>query len=226
MGGRKLQRHVNQELSRQDIRVGRDRLFELLREWELLVRRKRNYKKTTNSHHGFKKYPNLIKEQRPQRPNEVLVSDITYVGTAEKYGYLFLITDQVSRKIVGYDFSHSLGIEGALTALEMALKQTLAGSPLIHHSDRGLQYCSHDYIRRLEQNGAQVSMTEDNHVYENALAERVNGILKNELLGRTDHLPFAIVKRLIKEAIEIYNNERLHMNLGYRTPAEVHCYLN
>ena len=222
VGARKLQCHVNTELSAQEIHVGRDRLIELLRGWDLLIRRRRNYKKTTNSNHRFKTYRNLIKEQSAQRPNEIFVSDITYINTSEKYGYLFLMTDQFSRKIVGYDFSPGLGIEGALAALDMALKQTPRDSALIHHSDRGLQYCSHDYIQRLEQHGACVSMTEDNHVYENALAERVNGILKTELLGRTDHLPFAIVKNLIQEAIEIYNNERLHMNLGYRTPAVVH----
>ena len=222
VGGRKLYCHVNQELSPRGIHVGRDRLFKLLRQWGLLVRRKRNYKKTTNSRHLFKKYPNLLKEQPGQRPNEVLVSDITYVGTSENYGYLFLITDKVSRKIVGHEFSRGLGIEGALLALKMALEQSPVGSPLIHHSDRGLQYRSHDYVQCLDQNGARVSMTEDNHVYENALAERVNGILKNELLGRTNHLPFAVVKRLIQEAIDIYNNERLHMNLGYQTPAAVH----
>ena len=222
MGARKLQQHVNAALGTEGIHVGRDRLIELLRTWGLLVRRRRSYKKTTDSNHRLKTYKNLIKEQPGQRPNEVFVSDITYVGTSEKYGYLFLITDKVSRKIVGHEFSRGLGIEGALTALKMALKQTPAGSPLIHHSDRGLQYCSHDYVQRLEQHGARVSMTEDNHVYENALAERVNGILKTELLSRTDHLPFAVVKRLIKEAIDIYNNERLHMNLGYQTPAAVH----
>jgi len=140
------------------------------------------------------------------------VADITYIGTKEEYGYLFLITDKVSRKIVGHNFSRGLGIEGALLALEMALKQSPKGSALIHHSDRGLQYCSHDYVALLERQGARISMTEENHVYENALAERVNGILKTELLGSTDHLPFATVKDLIHEAIHIYNNERLHID--------------
>ena len=226
VGGRKLMIHINAALGSQKITVGRDRLFDLLRGWDLLIRPKRNYKRTTNSQHRFKVHKNLIKDKGAKRPNEIFVSDITYVKTCENFCYLFLITDQYSRKIVGYDVSLSLGIEGALRSLEMALSGVRPKLPLIHHSDRGIQYCSHDYVNLLVKNKVRISMTEENHVYENALAERVNGILKTELLGNTEDLPLIVVKRLIIEAIEIYNNERLHMNLGYRTPAAVHNSLN
>lgn len=218
VGGRKLYEHLHQG----GISVGRDRLFDLLREWRLLVRPHRSYRKTTCSRHRLKVYKNLLKNQPARRPNEAWVCDITYVQTRERFGYLFLVTDQFSRKIVGYDFSISLSIEGALAALQIALKQSPDGRSLIHHSDRGIQYCSHDYVRLLERHGARISMTEDNHVYENALAERINGILKTELLGDTHNIPFEDVKHLIQEAISIYNNERLHMNLNYKTPDFVH----
>ena len=148
--------------------------------------------------------------------------DITYIETQEGFGYLFLITEQFSRKIVGYDFNISLSIEGALAALRMALRQSSVGSSLIHHSDRGIQYCSHDYVELLESHGARISMTEENHVYENAMAERVNGILKTELIGNTRDVPFDEAKWIIHEAISIYNNERLHMSLNYKTPDFIH----
>lgn len=217
-----MHKHVNKELTSQGIVVGRDHLIELLREWDLLIRPKRNYKRTTNSKHRFRMYENLIKDQEPKRPNEIFVSDITYIKTLESYCYLFLVTDKFSRKIVGFDVNLSLGIEGALAAMDMALKQIHRDLPLIHHSDRGLQYCSHDYVQLLEKNKVQISMTEENHVYENALAERVNGILKTEFLGHTEDIPFSVVRKLIGEAIEIYNNERLHMSLNYETPAFIH----
>ena len=222
VGARKLQKHVNAELFVQGVQVGRDRLIELLRVWDLLIRPKKNYKRTTNSNHRFKVHKNLIKDKEPQRPNEIFVSDITYIATCESYCYLFLVTDKYSHKIVGYDVNRSLGIEGALAALEMALEQVDHQRPLIHHSDRGLQYCSHDYIRLLRKNKVGISMTEDNHVYENALAERVNGILKTEFLGNTANIPFSVVRGLIGETIEIYNKERLHMSLNYQTPQQVH----
>ena len=222
VGARKLHKHIHEELSSQGIQVGRDRLIELLREWDLLIRPKKNYKRTTNSRHRFKVHKNLIKEKESQRPNEIFVSDITYIKILEGYCYLFLITDKHSHKIVGYDINLSLGIEGAIAALEMALKQIDHPEPLIHHSDRGIQYCSHDYTQLLENNKVEISMTEDNHVYENAMAERINGILKTELLGDTQYVPFSGIKLLVAEAIEIYNKERLHMSLNYKTPEEVH----
>jgi putative transposase len=218
VGGKKLHRHLNEE----GIPVGRDRLFDLLRFWGLLIHKKKRFHKTTNSKHHFRKYSNLIKERPPKKIHEVYVSDITYIKTLEGFWYLYLITDMYSRKIVGHAFKNNLTADGTLESLDMALKQWPGGTKLIHHSDRGIQYCCHDYVDRLMDAGVQISMTEDNHVYENSLAERVNGILKDEFL--LDHTieSSALAKRLVLEAIEIYNNERLHMSLGYRTPSYVH----
>lgn len=219
VGGRKLQRH----LKREGIIVGRDRLLELLRQNGLLIRRRRNYKRTTQSKHRFKTYNNKIKTIKAKQPNEIYVSDITYIKVAAIYYYLFLVTDLFSRKIVGYDLHSNLTTQGAVNAMRMALAQRPNDqeSRTIHHSDRGLQYCSHEYIDLLEGGQIDISMTEDNHVYENALAERVNGILKTEFL--LDRQPsIEVAKVAVKQSIEIYNKERLHMSLNYRTPEEVH----
>lgn len=220
VGGRKLHRH----LQREGIIVGRDRLLDLLRQNGLLIRRRRNYKRTTQSKHRFKTYKNKIKTLKVKQPNQVYVSDITYIKVATIYYYLFLVTDLFSHKIVGYDLHPNLTTQGALNAIRMALAQrppVEQDSRMIHHSDRGVQYCSNEYIDLLEDGQIEISMTEDNHVYENALAERINGILKIEfLLGRQSSIEIA--KVAVKQSIEIYNKERLHMSLNYRTPEEVH----
>ena len=219
VGGRKLQRH----LQREGIIVGRDRLLELLRQNGLLIRRRRNSKRTTQSKHRFKTYKNKIKTIKVNGPNQVYVSDITYIKVAAIYYYLFIVTDMYSRKIVGYDLHSNLTITGAVNALRMALAQRPdeKATKTTHHSDRGMQYCSHEYIELLEAGQIDISMTEDNHVYENALAERINGILKTEFL--LDRQPsIEIAKGAVKQSIDIYNKERLHMSLNYRTPEEVH----
>ena len=219
VGGVKLYKMLKQ-------RIGRDRLFELLRENELLIRKKKSYKRTTNSRHRFKKYSNLIKDKEPQGPEEQFVSDITYLNTWEGYCYLSLITDRYSRKIVGHELSRSLCIEGSLRALAKAIGSVKRPERLIHHSDRGLQYCSNEYVRMLTAKEIQISMTEKDHVYENAMAERVNGILKEELmLG--DMLPsYEIARQMVEEAVQIYNEERLHMSIGYVTPQQKHLNVN
>ena len=219
IGVRKMQKMLNYK----GIFIGRDRLFNILRREGLLVRRKRSYLRTTNSLHRFRVHKNLIKTMEIIRPNQVYVSDITYLKTREGYSYLSLITDKYSRKIVGYYLSRSLALEGALTALEMAISKLNGENGIIHHSDRGLQYCSNAYTDRLKESGFQISMTEENHVYENSIAERVNGILKHELLLGSEYLNFTETREMVEEAIEIYNNERLHLSLNYRTPAEVHA---
>jgi len=181
---------------------------------------------TTQSGHRFKKYPNLIKSLSLHAPNRVYVSDITYIRTLEGFCYLSLITDKYSRKIVGYALSMSLSIEGCLEALRMALKDLNKTEQLIHHSDRGIQYCSKDYVDLLSENNVRISMTEENHVYENSLAERVNGILKDEfMLGETLQ-SYSVAKRLVDDSIKIYNEERYHMALNLKTPDEVHFNLN
>ena len=201
------------------VTIGRDRLFDLLRCKGLLIRPKRRYVRTTNSNHWFTKYRNLIRDIQIKRTGEVIVGDITYIETREGYCYLSLLTDVYSHKIVGYHLSQSLSVEGSLKALEMALRGIKDRFGMIHHSDRGIQYCCNAYTDRLRKAGVSISMTEENHVYENALAERVNGILKNEfLLGEC--LPsYKMACKMVKEVINIYNNERLHMSINYMTPA-------
>ncbi len=218
-GGRKLQKHLRQA----GILIGRDRLLRILKHNVLLVSRKKNYRRTTNSNHGFRVYRNLIKKGKPEGPNEVVVTDITYLRTLEGFCYLSLLMDLYSRKVIGYHVSKSLAVEGSVKALRMALQNLKQSKGMIHHSDRGIQYCSKEYSGLLRSRGVRISMTEEEHVYENANAERLNGILKQELgLGGT-MASFKVAKELVREAIELYNNKRLHLALNYRTPAEVHA---
>ncbi|MGC8542012.1 MAG: IS3 family transposase [Phycisphaerae bacterium] len=203
--------------------AGRDRFFALLGREHLLLERSRRTTRTTWSGHGFAMYSNLAKEMTLSRPHELLVSDITYIRTLEGFMYLSLVMDAYSRKIVGYDRSDSLEMQGALRALEMALKQLPSGAEATHHSDRGIQYCCGPYIEQLKQAGLRISMTETNHCYENGQAERLNGILKQEYgLGET----FAckeLVQPAVTQAVVLYNQYRPHTALGYRMPAEVHA---
>jgi putative transposase len=218
VGGKKIYRMLPQ----MGLQIGRDHLFKLLRENRLLIRPKKNYRKTTNSFHRFRKHSNLIKELKVNGPNQVFVSDITYLDTQEGFCYLALVTDLYSRNIVGWNVSKNLSVEGCLKALRMALSRVGNPEKLIHHSDRGFQYCCARYTNILQSHGIKISMTEENHVYENAVAERVNGILKSEfLLG--ERLPsFQHACQLAGQSIKTYNEQRLHTSLDYKTPAE--CY--
>ena len=219
VGGRKL--HL--ELNSRGIPIGRDRLFDLLREENLLIKKKRAFRRTTWSAHGLRTYANCIKNRVVSRPGEVIVSDITYLQTLEGFCYLFLVTDLFSRKIIGYAVRPSLEAEGALAAFRMALSVLPKDSQTIHHSDRGVQYCCWDYVNLLKAHNIQISMTEEDHVYENAVAERVNGILKDEFhLGRC-LLSKVMASKMTAEAIEIYNDERLHTSLGFKTPSAVYA---
>jgi transposase InsO family protein len=164
----------------------------------------------------------LIKGLDLTQPDQVYVADITYLTTVDGFVYLSLITDLFSRKIVGYYLSQSLGIDGCLMALKMALNGVIHPENLIHHSDRGLQYCSQAYVALLIKNKVKISMTEQNHVYENAVAERVNGILKNELLLGETLTSFKIAQPCVAEAVQIYNAERPHLSLNYQTPDEIY----
>lgn len=218
MGTRKLHHLLN----RQFIQVGRDKLFALLRQHRLLVQPKQAYHKTTLSHHRFRKHPNLLKEGViAQRPEQVWVADITYLPTQEADTYLSLVTDACSRKIVGYSLGLDMKTSTISKALKEALKKRQRQSNLIHHSDRGAQYCSAEYQRIHELHGVTCSMTDGYDCYQNALAERVNGILKQEYLTqRPKNLEEA--KRMVKEAIMLYNGQRPHYSLKYKTPDEVH----
>lgn len=194
--------------------IGRDRFFDLLRSNNLLIERKKSFCKTTDSNHPFRKYDNLIKEYEPS--GEVLVSDITYLRTLSGFVYLFLVTDLYSRKIVGYHVSRSLGIEGAKKALRMALK--LCKNCKIHHSDRGIQYCCKQYIHMLRKKGIRVSMTESYDPYQNAVAERINGILKYEFYLNENFIDYTEAMKSTYQAVNIYNTLRPHLSLNYQTP--------
>jgi putative transposase len=220
-GGKKMHVAFKSELIEKGIKLGRDALFSILREHDLLVKRKRSFVKTTNSYHKFHKYNNLIKELKINRPNHVWVSDITYIRLAHGHCYLALITDAYSRKIVGYDISNSLELAGCLRALKMALSTARPLPGLIHHSDRGLQYCSNQYVEQLLKHKILISMTEENHCYENAMAERVNGILKDEFYLDQNFQTVELARKASQNAIWLYNTKRLHLSLGYRTPNEV-----
>jgi len=182
LGTRKLYHQLKNTFAEQGIKLGRDGLFAFLRSEHLLIKPRRCYQKTTNSRHWLHKYPNLYKNQKAVRADEFRVSDITYIDTIEKTGYLSLVTDAFSRKIVGYHLHESLHTDGVSAALKMALKGRIETKKLIHHSDRGLQYCSAQYQRILAENGIIPSMTDGYDSYQNALAERINGILKYELI--------------------------------------------
>ena len=221
VGTRKLYEALHTLFILEGLKVGRDKLFDILREQEMLIRRKKASCKTTNSYHRFHKYNNLIKDMCITSPNQVWASDITYIRTVSGFCYLALITDMYSRKIVGYDISDSLELAGCLRALKRALRTARPAAGLIHHSDRGIQYCSIQYVSELDKRKIRISMTEENHCYENAMAERVNGILKDEFY--LDQCFFSTDNACIaaKNAIEIYNSKRLHLSLGYKTPNKV-----
>jgi putative transposase len=218
VGGRK----VHKMLIARELPVGRDTVFEVLRKNDLLVKPVKNYHRTTNSYHRFRTYSNLVREKKVIAPNQVFVADMTYLDTFDGFCYLALVTDLYSRKIVGWNVSKSLSIEGCQKALESALREVSHPEALIHHSDRGIQYCSYGYIEMLKNKNIQISMTEQNHCYENAVAERVNGILKTEFLLGQKLRSFEHALKLTTEAIKTYNEQRLHTSLDYQTPQE--CY--
>lgn len=225
MGGRKLHIKLKTILITEGIDIGRDRFFDVLRHHGLLIKRCRKYCKTTNSLHKFYKYKNLIKDMEIRMPNQVWVSDITYIRTTEGFLYLSLITDAYSRKIVGYEVNDTLESIGCEKALDKALKELPMGEHPIHHSDRGIQYCCNEYIKKLRKHNLRISMTEENHCYENALAERVNGILKGEYYLGNKFPSKEIAKRACKQAIYLYNTDRPHISLNMQVPEMVHMRL-
>ena len=218
VGTRKLYEALCTLFALKGIKVGRDKLFDILREHDMLVKRKKASCKTTDSYHRFHKYKNLVKDMTVTAPNQVWVADITYIRTINGFCYLALITDMFSRKIVGYDISDSLELAGCLRALKRALQTSRPAAGLVHHSDRGIQYCSNQYVDALKKKGIEISMTEENHCYENAIAERVNGILKDEFYLDQTFFNKKSACLATDNAINIYNNKRLHLSLGYKTP--------
>jgi transposase InsO family protein len=221
-GVRKLTKSLDHEFAKANLKIGRDTLFNVLRKHNMLTLRKKTSARTTNSYHRFYKYNNIIKDMEITRPNQVWVSDITYIRTIKGFCYLALITDMYSRKIVGYDLSDSLELKGCVRALNKAIYQAKDIKHLIHHSDRGIQYCSNVYTQILKRNKIDISMTKENHCYENAMAERVNGILKDEFYLDQTFTNVAHAKRATKNAINLYNEIRLHLSLDYKTPNMVY----
>jgi putative transposase len=217
-------RKLHYLLKSNGIKVGRDQLFCWLRSQGLLIYKKRRYTVTTNSKHWMRKYPNIIKDLIISRPEQVWVADITYLDTAEDgNAYLHLITDAYSKQILGYELCNNMEAASTLKALEMAVKnRKYKDLPLIHHSDRGLQYCSKLYIDCLAKNNITVSMTENGSPYDNAVAERVNGILKDEfgLADQLDNYRDALVQ--VKESIYAYNFLRPHWSCYMLTPDQMH----
>ena len=223
IGTRKLSHLLSEPLERHGISIGRDGLFDLLADHGLLVRRRKRRKiYTTDSNHRFKKYPNLIRELEVVRPEQLWVSDITYIRQQYGFSYLSLVTDAYSRKVVGYCLYPTLQKEGPGHALEMAFGSRLHGLELIHHSDRGIQYCSESYTGLLQQEQISISMTEKGDPYENAIAERVNGILKTEFGLDKCFESFEAAKSHVDKVIMIYNHERPHSSCNYLTPAQAH----
>jgi len=221
-GTRKLMKSLHKDFQKQHLKIGRDQLFRILRENRLLVRRKKYSSRTTDSYHRFYKYNNTIKHLKINRPNQVWASDITYIRTINGFCYLALITDMHSRKIVGYDLSDSLELNGCVRALNKAIYNAKNIKNLIRHSDRGIQYCSNVYTQILKRKKIEISMTEENHCYENAMAERVNGILKDEFYLDQTFTSVIHAKKATKNAVKLYNSKRLHLSLDYKTPNYVH----
>jgi putative transposase len=222
IGTRKLYYLLKESFKSEGIRIGRDRLFDLLRKEGLLISRKKKYVKTTDSKHWMRKYPNLIKEFELKRPEQLWVADITYLSIRDRYCYLHLITDAYSKLIMGYHVSETMAASETLKALHMALKNRKYQNSLTHHSDRGLQYCSAGYVKALQQKGIAISMTEDGSPYDNAIAERLNGILKDEYgldeeFDNRDQLQIQVI-----QSIHSYNYQRPHESNHLLTPHEMH----
>jgi len=221
LGTRKLYYLLHSDIDALGIKIGRDALFDYLRSEHLLIKPKKNYTKTTDSKHWLRKYPNLMLGVKAQRPEQYFVSDITYIKSREKIHYLSLVTDAYSRKIMGYKLSDDMSTENVVQALHMAVLKRKTQQSLIHHSDRGLQYCSSLYQNTLKKNGILPSMTDGYDCYQNAMAERINGILKQEFLIHKCNNGKEL-KQLVKESINTYNNKRPHLSLNMKTPNFIH----
>lgn len=225
LGTRKL---VDRLKTCHDTEVGRDHLFTLLGREGRLVKVKKRFEKTTYSRHSYAVAPNRIKELVIDKPNQVLVCDCTYLRVlGRKFAYLFLVSDAYTRRIVGYHVSRDLSHHSAVIALSKAAawlkeSQGVTGQGVIHHSDRGCQYCCHEYLAMLKSQGMQSSMTDADHCYQNAIAERINGILKDEFDLDAEFINVNHVQTAVAKAVEVYNTKRPHWSLGLRTPQEMY----
>lgn len=223
IGCRKLLYMLQPFVLENQIKIGRDALFDLLSINQLLIKKKRVRVNTTFSNHWLRKYPNLIRGWHPAKPNELWVADITYVPVDQGFKFLSLITDAYSHKIVGYALADNLEGRYTMQALEMALKGRTKPTPgLLHHSDRGMQYCCQDYTERLKENNIRISMTQNGDPLENALAERLNGIVKQEYLSNGRIKAGIEMEKMLPDVIHRYNSQRPHWSIRLRTPNEVH----
>lgn len=224
LGGRKLHYLLSDTLAHHQISIGRDKLFDLLEAYGLQLRRRKRRKAiTTDSDHPFRKYPNLIRDMKVLSVNQLWVSDITYIRVGGGFCYLSLITDAYSRKIIGYRLHTDLTKEGPLLALQQAIdSRGSENQKTTHHSDRGLQYCCDAYTDNLKRNNIAISMTEKGDPYENAIAERVNGILKEEFLLDREFENYALAQSAVARAILTYNTQRPHASCNYLTPEQAY----
>jgi len=221
MGVKKLYLTLDPFFKTHQMKIGRDALFDLLREFGMLVKPLKRSHYTTDSYHRFYKYPSLIKDWTPAAPNQLWVSDITYIEVKDEFSYLSVITDAFSHKIVGWHLTKSPTAKASMQALKMAIKNNKNIGRLVHHSDRGAQYCSQEYVSLLKSKGIKISMTEHGDPYENALAERINGIIKNEYLEKRYSNDWQLWLDVSK-TVRLYNTERLHMSIGMKTPEYIH----
>lgn len=221
-GTRKLLVMLQPFLRKSNMFISRDRLFHLLSKNKLLIRKRKRSTHTTNSKHFFYRYPNLVAHFTPLYAHELWVADITYIPMKERFAYLYLITDAYSRKIVGFHVSDDMRVTSAVVALQKAIDQKPADAIVIHHSDRGLQYCSNDYVALLKQHHARISMTQNGDPYENAMAERVNGILKTELISES-YPDLKAAMQHIARCITVYNYKRVHSSINWQIPNTVHA---
>lgn len=222
VGTLKLIHMLKDDLVAHGITIGRDSFFALLKKHDLYIKRKRKYAVTTDSNHAYKKWSDLVKDIQIQSPEQVWVSDITYLRTTDSFIYLSLITDAYSRKIVGYHLSQNLKVQGCLISLNKAISSRTTNKPLIHHSDRGVQYCCESYVSMLQKNNIAISMTQDGSPYDNALAERVNGILKTELDLDKTFSSYNEAIPIVHYAVDAYNRLRPHMSISNLTPNKAH----
>lgn len=226
-GTRKLQHHIQLKLKQNNIKMGRDALFDLLRNYGLLVQKTKRYFITTDSKHFFYKSPNLLKDLSIEHSEQVFVADITYIKTDVGHAYLALVTDAYSKKIMGYKLDNNMKVSLVKQALEMAYKNCIfKHKNIIHHSDRGIQYCCPDFSEFAQKKGFILSTTQQYDPYENAIAERINGILKYEFGLKKNIKSLEIANKMIAQAVEIYNNERTHWSLNLKTPQNVHMQYN
>lgn len=222
-----MYKHIYKELQQQEIKMGRDRLFSILRSYGLLIKKTKRFHITTDSKHFFYKSPNIVKEMTLEHAEQVFVSDITYIKTDECHAYLALVTDAYSKKIMGWALDKHMRVDLVKEALEKAKKSCLHNQQsIIHHSDRGLQYCCPDYSEFAEKRGFVLSTTQKYDPYENAIAERINGILKYEFGLKRSIKSLQLAQKMTAQAVYLYNNERLHWSLDLQTPQDVHTKYN